>query len=65
MPKSPKNKNTVYKNDFENTSSSSSEAENIEFAIESEEETAMDCKEFKNYLKRIFPNMKNLLRNIH
>ena len=64
MPTSPKNKNAIYKNDFEDTSSSSSEAENenIEFLIESEEEdtSVMDEKEFKNYLKRIFPNMKNL-----
>lgn len=64
MPKSPKNKNVIYKNDFEDTGSSSSEAENenIEFLIESEEEdtSVMDEKEFKNYLKRIFPNMKNL-----
>ena len=53
MPKSPKNKNAIHKNDFEDTGSSSSEAENenIEFLIESEEEdiSAMDEKEFKNW----------------
>jgi len=60
LDKTPK---VIKKNKLEETtsSSSSSEEENIIIDVEtdSEYEVEMDDKEFKKYLKKMFPNMKN------
>ena len=61
MTKSPKNKNAKDKKEIHSPTSSDSEEEHIEVTIESgsEEEMEMDEREFKKYLKKIFPNAKN------
>ena len=62
MAKTPKNKNAKDKKEIHTSQSSDSEEEHIEVTIESgsEEEMEMDEREFKKYLKRIYPNTKNL-----